>query len=163
MGQFIEMKNNSQKVKNILVKVSGDIIKNSRFAKFVIDLAKKYFVVVVVGGGTEISERLSRAGYKIVFDDIHGRITESWEERKIAREVLEENTKVLQDFFVGKGVFVVPAIIDITGVTCHINGDNYIKSAYLGFDKLYVFTLKNRVVKKKQIFKDYSKVEIISV
>ncbi|VAW32686.1 hypothetical protein MNBD_CPR01-544, partial [hydrothermal vent metagenome] len=131
--------------------------------EFVINLAKKSFVIVVVGGGTEISERLSKAGYEIIFDDIHGRVTESWEERKIARDVLEENAKKLQDFFVGKGVFVVPPIIDVAGVTCHINGDNYIKSAYLGFDKLYIFTLKDRIKKKEQIFKNYPKVEVISV
>ncbi|MEA1926164.1 MAG: hypothetical protein U9M90_02870 [Patescibacteria group bacterium] len=157
------MKEKSQKVKNILVKTSGDVIKNNYFKKFVTNLAKKSFVVVVVGGGTEISERLSKAGYELFFDDIHGRITESWEERKIAREVLEKNAKILQDFFVGKGIFVVPSIIDIAGVTCHINGDNYIKSAYLGFDKIYLFTLKDRVKKKEQIFKDYPKVEIISI
>ncbi len=157
------MKDNNQKVKNILVKVSGDVIKNNYFTEFVTDLATQYFVVVVVGGGTEISERLSKAGYEIIFDDIHGRVTESWEERKIARDVLEKKAKALQDFFVGKGVFVVPSVINIAGVTCHINGDNYIKSAYLGFDKLYVFTLKDRVEQKKQIFKGYPKVEIISV
>ena len=157
------MKKNNQKVKNILVKASGDAIENDYFKKFVTNLAKKSFVIVVVGGGTEISEKLSKAGYEIIFDDTHGRITESWEERKIAREVLEKNAKILQDFFVGKGIFVVPSVIDIAGVTCHINGDNYIKSAYLGFDKLYIFTLKDRVKKKEQIFKDYPKVEIISV
>jgi len=91
------------KVKNVLVKVSGDVIENDYFKKFVINLAKKSFVVVVVGGGTEISERLSEAGYKVIFDDIHGRITESWEERKIAREVLEKNSKVLQDFLLEEG------------------------------------------------------------
>ncbi len=157
------MKENSQKVKNILVKASGDVVENNYFKKFVTSLAKKSFVVVVVGGGAEISEKLSEAGYKVIFDDIHGRITESWEERKIAREVLEKNAKILQDFFIGKGVFVIPSIIDAAGVTCHINGDNYIKSAYLGFDKLFVFTLKNRVKKKEQIFQDYPKVEVISI
>ncbi len=151
------------KVKNVLIKASGDIINDKRFKDFAIRLAKTSFVVVIVGGGTEISKRLIEAGYEIRFDDIHGRITESWEERKIAREVLEENSKKLQDTFIGKGVFVVPSIIDVAGVTCHINGDNYIKSAYLGFDELYVFTLKNRRQEKEKIFKKYSKVEIVAI
>ena len=157
------MQENNQKIKNILVKASGDVIENNYFKKFVTNLAKKSFVVVVVGGGTEISEKLSKAGYEIVFDDMHGRVTESWEERKIAREVLEKNAKTLQDFFVGKGIFVISSVIDVAGVTCHINGDNYIKSAYLGFDELYVFTLKDRSKKKEQIFQDYPKVKVISV
>lgn len=157
------MKKDNQKIKNILVKASGDVIENNYFKKFVINLAKKSFVVVVVGGGTEINKKLSEAGYEIIFDDKHGRITKSWEERKIVRDVLENNAKILQDSFVGKGIFVIPSVIDIAGVTCHINGDNYIKLAYLGFDELYVFTLKDRVEKKEQIFKNYPKVKIISI
>ncbi len=144
-----------------MIKVSGDIINSKRFKDFAIRLAKTSFVVVIVGGGTEISRRLIEAGYEIRFDDIHGRITEGWEERKIAKEVLEESAKKLQDIFIGKGVFVVPSIIEVAGVTCHINGDNYIKSAYLGFDELYVFTLKNRRQKKKKIFEKYPKVRVV--
>ncbi len=150
-------------IKNVLVKVSGDVKNKQKFKDFVIKLAKKAFVVIVVGGGTEISEKLTDAGYKIIFDDKHGRVTETWEERKIAREVLEKNAKKMQDDFVGKGIIVTPSIIDIAGVTCHINGDNYIKAAYLGFDELYVFTLKDRKDAKKEIFKNYEKVKIITV
>lgn len=152
-----------QEIKNILVKASGDIKNKKSFKNFVIDLAKTSFVVVIVGGGTEISERLTKTGYDIRFDDIHGRITETWEERKIAREVLEKNAKNLQDAFVGKGVIVLPSIIDIAGVTCPINGDNYIKAAYLGFDQFYVFTLADRVDAKKNIFENYPKVNIVGI
>lgn len=153
----------STNIKNVLIKASGDIFKNETFKFFVTEVAKKSFVVIIVGGGTEISRRLEMAGYSIVFDDIHGRITESWEERKIARDVLEENTKKLQDDLVGTGAFVVPSIIDIAGVTCHINGDNYIKSAYLGFDELYVFTTMERLEAKSKIFRNYSKVKIRAI
>lgn len=152
-----------KKVKNILIKVSGDVKDNKRFREFAINLAKNSFVVVVVGGGTEISKKLKEAGYDIAFDDVHGRITETWEERKIAREVLEKNAKNLQDSFVGRGIIVVPSVVDIVGITCHINGDNYVKSAYLGFDELYVFTLKKRETTKKEIFKNYKKVKVISM
>ena len=150
-------------IKNILIKASGDVFKSDAFKYFATQKAKESFVVIVVGGGTEISKRLEAAGYTIAFDDVHGRITESWEERKIARDVLEENAKKLQDDLVGTGVFVVPSIIDIAGVTCHINGDNYIKSAYLGFDTLYVFTTKERVKAKSKIFKGYPKVNIRAI
>ncbi len=82
-----------KKIKNILIKSSGDVKNNKKFKDFVIKLAKKSFVVVIVGGGTEISKKLIEAGYDIVFDDIHGRVTETWEERKIAREVLKKMLK----------------------------------------------------------------------
>ena len=36
-------------------------------------------------------------------------------------------------------------------------------AVYLGFDELYVFTLKDRSKKKEQIFQDYPKVKVISV
>ena len=150
-------------VKNVLIKASGDVLESKALKNFVTQKAKKSFVVIVVGGGTAISKRLEVAGYAIAFDDVHGRITESWEERKIARDVLEENTKKLQDDLVGTGAFVVPSIIDIAGVTCHINGDNYIKSAYLGFDELYVFTTKNRLKAKSKIFRGYQKVKIRAI
>ncbi|XLQ19893.1 MAG: hypothetical protein ACKUBY_04900 [Candidatus Moraniibacteriota bacterium] len=153
----------SDNVKNILLKASGDVFKSKDFKHFATELATKSFVVIVVGGGTEISKRLEAAGYTIAFDDVHGRITESWEERKIARNVLEENTKKLQDDLVGTGAFVIPSVIDIAGVTCHINGDNYIKSAYLGFDELYVFTTAERIEAKSKIFSSYPKVKVRAV
>jgi len=153
----------SNDVKNVLIKASGDVFESKAFKYFVAQKATESFVVIVVGGGTEISKRLEAAGYTITFDDVHGRITKSWEERKIARDVLEENAKKLQDDLVGTGAFVVPSIIDIAGVTCHINGDNYIKSAYLGFDELYVFTTENRLKAKSKIFRGYQKVKIRAI
>ena len=69
-------------VRNILIKASGDIFKSKAFKYFVTEIARQSFVIIIVGGGTEISKRFSAAGYTIAFDDVHGRITETWEERK---------------------------------------------------------------------------------
>lgn len=118
--------------------------------------------VVICGGGTEINKALEKAGYEIKYDD-HGRVTETWEERKIARDVLGAQEKELQDEFVGKGVVVVAPVLSAGSVLCHINGDNLVMAYYLGFDEIYVFTLKNRVRDKKEIFKAFPKVQIIGV
>lgn len=67
----------SNDVKNVLIKASGDVFESKAFKYFVAQKAKESFVVIVVGGGTEISKRLEAAGYTITFDDVHGRITKS--------------------------------------------------------------------------------------
>ena len=150
-------------IKNILIKVSGDLGETQKFYDFTVDKAKDSFVVVISGAGGQINAALEKAGYQIRFDELHGRITETWEERKIARDILEVEEKKLQDKFVGKGVAVMAPILNARSVLCHINGDNLVKALYLGFEEIYVFTLKDRLEAKKEIFKEWPKVEIIGI
>jgi len=150
-------------VKNILIKVSGDVSSNQLFIDFAIRKAKGNYVVVICGAGTKISDALKKSGYEIKFDDNHGRITETWQERQIVRSILEEEERNIQDIFVGKGIIVEAPIISVGRVLCPINGDNYVKAAYLGFDEVHVLTLKDRVKSKEEIFVDFPKVEIIGV
>jgi len=140
-------------VKNILIKVSGDISNNEEFFNFAKKKAKNNYVFVICGAGTKISEVLNKSGYKIKYDDNHGRITQTFAERKIVRDVLEDEEKRLQDKFIGTGVAVGAPILNAGPVLCHINGDNLAKAYYLGFDEIYVFTLKSRIERKKEILK----------
>lgn len=153
----------NNEVPNVLIKVSGDLAENIEFFNFVVKKAKTNYVVVIGGGGTKINQALGDAGYAIKFDDDHGRITESWEERRIARDILEQEQKKLQDKFVGKGVIVVAPILQPGSVLCHINGDNLVKAFYLGFDEIFVFTPEDRFENKKAFFTDWPKVEIVSI
>jgi hypothetical protein len=150
-------------IKNILIKASGDISDNEEFFNFAKNKAKNNYVFVICGAGTKISEALSGAGYDIKYDDNHGRIIKTFKERKISRDVLEDEEKCLQDKFIGTGVMVGAPILNAGPVLCHINGDNLTKAYYLGFDEIYVFTLKSRIEKKKKIFKKYENVKIIGV
>lgn len=149
-------------VKNILIKASGDITKNKVFLDFVKSKAKTDYVVLICGAGTKIGEELEKSGFNIKFNE-HGRVTKTFKERRIARNVLENEQKQLQDKLVGVGVVVIVPIVYVGNVLCHINGDNHVKASYLGFDEIYIFTLKDRVEKKKEVFKDYEKVEIIGL
>jgi acetylglutamate kinase len=154
---------NQKEVPNVLIKVSGDLAENNEFFDFVVKKAKTNYVVVISGGGTKINQALEDAGYTIQFNDHHGRITKTWQERIIARDVLERAQKELQDKFVGKGVAVIAPILSPASVLCHINGDNLVKAFYLGFEEIYVFTLESRLENKKAFFTDSPKVEIISI
>jgi len=149
-----------ERIRNVLIKVSGDVCDSPKFFTFTIEKAKENYVVVICGGGTEINETLKKGGYEINFGP-HGRITRTWEERKIVRDVLERKEKELQDTLVGKGVVVIAPILSAGSVLCHINGDNLVKAYYHGFDEIYVFTLKGRIEDKKEVFKDYPKVQIM--
>ena len=149
-------------IKNVLIKVSGDVINSDEFFDFAVDKAKKNYVVVICGAGTKIGKVLEERGYNTRFNE-HGRVTKTFEERKIARDVLEYEQRKLQDKFLGKGVDVEIPVIKLGSILCHINGDSYVKASYLGFDEIYVFTLGDRVGKKKNIFNGYPKVKIIGV
>lgn len=148
---------------NILIKGSGDVTENQQFFEFVIEKARANYVVVICGGGTKISSALEDAGYAVEFDQLGRRVTKTWEERMIMRNVLESEEKMLQDKFVGKGVVVVTPILYAGSVLCPINGDDLVKAYELGFDEIYVFTTTERVEKKKRIFRGMPKVNIVGI
>lgn len=149
-------------MKNILIKGSGDTLENPRFIKFAREKARKDKIVVICGGGTRISEALAEAGYKIRYDHL-GRVVKTKEEKKIARKILEKEKRKLQKLFNNKNIKVITPVLKVGSVECHINADNLAKAYYLGFDSIYIFTLKNRVAGKKEIFKSYSKVKVIGI
>ena len=157
------MTKRSRNIKNILIKSSGDVAESRRFISFVRRKARNNYVVVVCGGGTKISEAFQKAGHPIRFDEIHGRITETWEERKLARDILEQEEQNLQDAFVGRGVVVMAPIIYAGSVLYHINGDNLVKLLAPSFDEAYVFTTTNRRDKKVEQYRDYPKIQVIGI
>ena len=146
-----------------LVKVSGDLCKRNEVIEWIRKLAAEYFVVICVGGGTQINEAFKKAGIRVKKHGPLGRETEGFKERQIARDVLEENQEELQDILASKGITatVVIPVLEIGTVLCHINGDIFILTGYLGFDKIYVLTYESRVKIKKRDFKKYPKIEII--
>lgn len=150
-------------MKNILVKGSGDITDRLTFFNFVVEKARENYVVVICGGGTKISAALEKAGYVVEYDKLGRRVTKTWDERMIMRDVLEHEEKRLQDKFVGKGVIVVPPILYAGSALCPINGDDLVKAYDLGFDEKYVFTDKERIEKKKAVFQEWPMVEIIGI
>jgi len=150
-------------MKNILVKGSGDITETREFFDFVVDKARENYMVVICGGGTKISAAFEKAGYVIEFDSLGRRVTRTWEERMIMRDVLEHEEKRLQDKFVGKGVVVISPILYAGSTLCPINGDDLVKAYELGFDEIYVFTTQERIEKKKAVFRNFPKVTVLAI
>ena len=93
-----------------------------------------------------------------------GREHDTFEQRQIARDILENNQAVLEDQLAAEGVHVTVAIpvFHIGEVLCHVNGDQMVRSAYLGFDRLYVVTTPGRLEKKKAEFAGLPRVEVVS-
>ena len=150
-------------MKNILIKGSGDVTDSPIFFDFVVKTATENYTVVVCGCGTKINSALGKAGHIIKFDKLGRRITSTWKERMIMRYILEREEKRLQDKFVGKGVIILPPILYAGSVLCRINGDDLVKAYELGFDKVYVFTTKERLENKKKIFQDFLKITVLTV
>ena len=150
--------------KNIFVKVSGDEFLNPRFQKWIKRLRKEAWVVICIGGGTQINEELQKQGYELTQHGPLGRETKTFEERQIARDVLERNQAELEDCLAKIGIHVTVAIpvLTIGNVLCHVNGDQMIRAAYLGFDQLYVVTAPDRVEAKQKEFGSLPKVEVLA-
>ncbi|HTE48332.1 MAG TPA: hypothetical protein VK675_00290 [Candidatus Paceibacterota bacterium] len=149
--------------KNCLVKLSGDCLGNS-IIEWIKELSQTHFVVICVGGGTQINEAFAKAGFVVGIHGPLGRETKTFAERQLARDVLENNQAEIQDRLASEGVQAVAVIpvLEIGTVLCHVNGDQLVLAAYLGFDELYVVTTPEREAKKKEFFAPYEKVKVVS-
>ena len=148
---------------NIFVKVSGDEYSNPKFLTWLQRLTKKGWVVICIGGGTQISAAFDAKGYKTTFGPL-GRETKTFGERQTARNVLEENQAALQNALFRKGIRVAVElpVVYVGTVLCHVNGDLMVRLAYLGFNKLYVVTTPERRARKATEFADLPKVKVVA-
>ncbi len=143
---------------NALIKVSGNLLKNKKVIEWIKKIDKKYSIVILIGGGEQISEAFKKKGWKIKFGPL-GRITKTLEEKQLARDILEKNQAQVQDMLDEKGISarVIIPVLDIATVLCHVNGDIEVLAAYNGFDKIFVLTLKKNVENKAVWLKQLAK------
>ncbi len=148
--------------KNCFVKISGDMLSDDVLS-WIKKLSQEYFVVVCVGGGTQINKAFAGANLPVGMFGPLGRETVSLKEKQLARDTLEKNQAKIQDCLADMGVHasVVIPVIEIGTVLCHVNGDQFILSAYHGFDILYVVTTNDRLEKKKEFFAPYKKIRVM--
>ncbi len=140
---------------NALIKISGSLLKNKKAIGEIRKISKKYFTVILIGGGEKINKAFRKKGWKVKFGPL-GRVTKTLKEKQLARDILEENQELVQDMFDDMGISarVVIPVDDIATVLCHVNGDVKVLSAYNGFDKIFIFTFKDIVEKKKKWLKE---------
>ena len=135
--------------KTALVKLSGDLINRTDVLEWLRELGKEYFVVIISGGGVQINAEFEARGFGKNYGPL-GRETRSFEERQLARDILEKNQADIQDLLARENipaVVMIPAL-DIGSVLCHVNGDIFVLTAYLGYDKLFILTLESRAQNK---------------
>jgi hypothetical protein len=145
---------------NAFVKISGSLSKKKKeVIEWLKNISKQYFLVICPGGGEQINEAFKARGFKVKFGPL-GRITDSLEEKQLARNVLEKNRAMIQDLVDEAGINarVIIPVDEIATVLCHVNGDVKLLAAYNGFDKLFILTEKDRVKKKKLWVKKVAKV-----
>ena len=148
--------------KTALIKISGDLLSEKKVIDKIREISKEYFTVITVGGGTQISEAFQQKGFPIKFGPL-GREAGLLEEKQLMRDVLEKNQMEIQDFLARESIAatVIVPFVDIASVLCPINGDMFVMATYLGFDNLYIFTLKEREEQKRREFEKYPKVEVV--
>lgn len=126
-------------------------------------LTKNYSVVICVGGSSQINEAFKKIGLPVSKFGPLGRELENLKEKQLAKDVLEKNKTKIQNLLKKveiKAKVVIP-VLDVSSVLCHLNGDQFVLSAYLGFDDLYVITTKGRFAEKKKKFASYPKIQVV--
>lgn len=144
---------------NAFVKISGNLLEKEEVIEWLKELSKQYFIAICIGGGEQINEAFKEKGFNIKFGPL-GRITESLEERQLARDILEKNEALTQDLIDEKGINarVIIPVETIATVLCHVNGDVMALSVYNGFDRIFLLTLKDRVEKKRLWVEEVAKI-----
>lgn len=144
------------------IKVSGDEYLNPAFRTWVKELSRTSWVVICVGGGTQINEEFTRRGFLVKKHGPLGREVSTPEEQQVQCAVLELNRATLQNWLAEENVFVtveIPVVM-IGTVLCPVNGDQMVRTVYLGFDDLYIVTTPDRAEGKQKMFSDLTKVKI---
>ena len=150
---------------NYLVKLSGDMIPlQADLVHWLREKAANNYLVILVGGGTQINEAFKEAGFPVRKHGPLGRELETLGKRQLARDVLEMNQAAIQDGLSAAGIqcAVEIPVIQVGTVLCHVNGDQYLLSAYNGFDQLYVITTIDRHDAKVEQFKKYEHIHVLS-
>jgi len=135
---------------NAFVKISGNLIEEEGVIEWLREVSRRYSLVILIGGGEQINAAFRKRGFNIKFGPL-GRVTESLEERQLARDVLEKNQALIQDMIDKEEISarVVIPVRDIATVLCHVNGDVEVMAAYNGFDRIFLLTLKDKAEKKR--------------
>ncbi|MBC8465028.1 MAG: hypothetical protein H8D63_01480 [Parcubacteria group bacterium] len=148
---------------NAFIKISGDLIDHIDVLKWIKDVCTTHSVVVCVGGGTQINATFEERGIALSKHGVLGRELSTFNDRQMARDILEENQARIQDLLDEHAISarVIIPVLDIGGVLCHVNGDTMAQTAYIGYDILYIATYIDRVGKKEKEFAHLPKVHII--
>ncbi|MFA6535941.1 MAG: hypothetical protein WC250_01720 [Candidatus Paceibacterota bacterium] len=148
----------------IFVKVSGGLFTSAEFLRMMSRL-QYHRLVICVGGGSQINAALEKIGIERKSHGPLGRELATPQLRQVAEGELLKNQALLEDKLARLGITakVIVPVLDLGGVRTHVNGDQMVKTAYLGFDRLVVMTTPDRLQAKRSIFAELPKVEIVAI
>lgn len=137
-------------MKHAIIKISGDLISNKSAIDFIRRQTEMYYVTVIPGAGTQISNALREAGIPTKFDEMTGaRMHSNDESRRIAMGILNEVAAMLAQTVPGVNV-LCPYVISHMRV-CHFNSDDYLKLLAPSYDMAYCLTTSERGIRKQDI------------
>lgn len=159
-------------LQKILIKITGDLRNNQEILNFIGKQTSVGDVVVLIGGGTDITAALKAqdSEYKPDFRQ-EGRVLKEQWQKIVAKKVLEINRSYLQRKLRNAQItakVIIPVMEPAPGVICHVNADKYAAHLSNGFDRVFIITLPKRLRAKKKEFaahlRDYpDKIEIVSI
>lgn len=132
----------------LLIKISGDLIRNKAALQWIRDRQPRdYQTVIIVGGGTQINERLDDLKMKYYFKDgirVHQTHASKYQAMSVLldnRIILEKELQYRQHMFI-----VIPCIV-LKDIICHYNADDYLRLLAPSFDDGFCLTVKGRAKK----------------
>lgn len=147
---------------NAGVGISGDVLDSAKRLEQAIEkmekIAMEAYTVAWVGGGIQLNREFELRGWPIKYGPF-GRECETIEQKLTCKRILEKNRDSLQDVFDIRGIpiRVETPINDEANVVCPVNVDLKLCQVYIGYDKLFRFTLVERVETKVAMFKEVAK------
>jgi hypothetical protein len=145
---------------NVLVKVSGSLIEDEKFYKWLSStVSPSDDSFILAGGGDGITKVLNEKAIPYKFGP-QGREISSQEGKRLALGILNTEKFILESKLMDEGInaTVFLPVLVIEGKFFHMNGDSYALALYPSFDKIYIVTLKGR---EKSFQKNLNKLKII--
>lgn len=132
----------------LLIKISGDLIRNKAALQWIRDRQPRdYKTVIIVGGGAQINERLDELKIKYYFKD-GIRVHQTHESKYQAMDVLLNNRIRLEsELRYRQHIFIVIPCVILKDIICHYNADDYLRMIAPSFDDAFCLTVKGRAKK----------------
>ena len=142
----------------VLVKISGDLVKNPMVIEEIKRLSKINDVTLIHGAGTQISTALKNKN--IPYEFINGIRQTTEEGLRICFEESQKARKNLEKQLAGFDVIILGPCSKENNLITNRNAEEIFRDMYEDFDEKIIFTMSDR---EKPLIKRISNVKIVKV
>jgi acetylglutamate kinase len=142
----------------ILIKISGDLVKDRRVIERIREFAKKDDVTLIHGAGTQISNALKAKN--IPYEFIEGVRHTTDEGLEVCFNESENVRKELEKELEGVNVAILSPVSEEDGKISNKNAEEIFRTIQSVFEKKIVFTISGR---EKPFLTDIKNVEVIKL